>query len=434
MKILLVDQEGLGLDLAIRCAAYGHEIKWLRVCKGASNTDPTYGDGFGFSFVDDLKTGLRWIGKDGFVWMSGNAKYLNEIGRWREFGIKIFGPTAASALWETDREVGMKVLEQAGIDLLPYKTFDTMKAALTFAKKTDVCHVFKPMGDEEDKSLTFVANDPEQLVGWLERKIKGGKKMRGKCMLQEKIDVSCGDYGVSGWIGPDGFLPDKWQICVEHKKLMNGEVGPNTGEMGTVAQYVREDQLSTDMLMPLEKELVKIGHTGDFSVGVVVDTKGKAWPLEFTARAGWPIHYIQTASHIGDPAIWMMGLLNGEDKLKVSREVAIGVVLAQPKWPYGISKPEDVEGNPIAGVEDAGDDIHLAYVRKNGDVYETTYEYVAIATGLGNTVVEAREAVYDVVDKIDFPDKMYRTDIGLKMEESLPKLHDFGYAMPLEFE
>lgn len=443
MRVLLIDQDGMFLDLAIRCAAAGHDVRWFKFNKPGKHDRA--GEGFkGFQIVDDWRPHMAWA-KDGLIVASHNGRFLHELDRYREHGFKIFAPTVASAKLEISRETGMKALEAAGVDLPPYEVFDSLEAAEKFARKADCCYVFKPMGDEEDKSLTYVAADPADLVGWLRAKIQRGAKLKGRCMLQERIDMLC-ELGVSGWFGPEGFLPEKWQVCVEHKKLMDGEIGPNTGEMGTVCQYVETDKLADEMLVPMQAALMATGHRGDFAVGVGVDTKGKAWPFEFTARCGWPCFYIQTASHKGDPAQWMRDLLDGEDTLKVSRDVAIGVVMGQPRWPYNCSTPEMVEGNPIRGLEEVYDDVHCASVMigrgakwesgkiVEGPIYQTTGEYVLVATGLGKTIAQARKRVYRVVDTVKFPDAMYRTDIGEKIEGALPALHKAGYALELAYD
>ena len=338
----------------------------------------------------------------------------------------------------------MTAMERAGIQVPAYQVFNSLQDAERFSRKSDKCFVFKTMGDEEDKSLSFVSCDPAEMVGWIRRQIERGVKLKGPCMLQEKIDMLA-ELGVSGWFGPDGFLPEKWQICFEHKKLMPGEIGPNTGEQGTVSQYTSRDKLADEMLVPFTDLLKKVGHTCDFAIGVGVDRKGKAWPFEFTARLGWPAFYIQVASHKGDPAQWMRDLLDGKDTLEVSHDVAIGVVLSQPRYPYNDSPPEMVEGNPISGVDEAWDDLHLASVMKgkgpvmkdgkvvDGETYQTTGEYVMVATGLGKTIEKARKAVYGAIDKVKFPNAMYRDDIGKKLEKPLPELHKAGYAAKMEY-
>lgn len=422
------------LDFVLRCVAADHEVRWYR--HGKRTRD---GEGFkGFKVVDDWRANMPWA-KDGLIICSGNFVHIAELDRFRDLGYKVFGPTLKSAELEIKRSVGMEAMKAAGIEVPPYHEFASLEDAETFARRSDQCWVFKPMGDESDKSLTFVSSDPAEMVGWLRQKIARGVKLKGKCMLQEKIDMLA-EVGVAAWCGPEGFIPDCWEESFEHKKLMNGEIGPATGEQGTFMQRVEQSKLADEVLKPLETALRIIGHTGDFSVNCGIDTKGRAYPFEFTARCGFPAWFIQTASVKGDPAQWMRDLLDGKNSLKMSYDGAIGVVMAQPMYPYNKSTPDMVEGNPISGCEDVIDNVHFASVmmgrgpKWEGDkvveraIYQTTGEYVLVATGLGKTVEKARKAVYGVVGEISFPNRMFRTDIGEKLEKPLPKLHGFGFC------
>ena len=440
MRVLIIDPEGLGLDFALRCAASEHEVRWCMCNKGSGKT----GQGFrGISMVDDWRTSMGWA-RDGLIIITGNAKFIRDLDRFRDLGFKIFAPTERSAALEINRSLGMAEMVKAGIEVPPYHEFKSLKEAEAFARKSDVAYAFKTLGSEEDKALSYVASDPADLVGWLQRQQKLGMTLKGPCMLQEKIDMLA-EVGVSGWFGPEGFLPEKWQICFEHKKLMAGENGPNTGEQGTVCQYVEADRMAEEMLKPMENYLLKAGHRGDFAIGCGVDKAGKAWPFEFTARLGWPAFYLQIASHRGDPAQWMRDLLDGEDTLRVSRDVSIGVVCAQPRYPYNDSDPKMVEGIPVSGCQDVWPDLHPAEMMMgrgptmkegkvvDGQVYETAGEYVLIMTAMGDTVEKSRNRVYRSIDQVSFPNMMFRNDIGLKLEKSLPKLHEFGYAQEMDF-
>ena len=430
------------LDTAMRMAAAGHEVRWFKWM--APRKPVRDGEGFkGFQIVPDWRPHMPWA-RDGLIVVTGNHVSLNELDRFRELGFKIFGPTAASARLEIERSAGMDLIKSVGHQLPPYQTFGSLEEAEAFARKSDKAWVHKPTGDEPDKSLTYVSRDQADMCGWLRRQIKAGKKLKGQCMLQEKVE-KMGEVGVSGWMGPEGFLPGKWNVCFEHKPLMNDNKGPATGEQGTVMQYTDQDKLAEELLMPLEPALRALGHTGDFAVGAMINKDGHACFLEFTARLGYPAWYIQCASHRGDPAKWMRDLLDGKDSLKVSTDVAIGVVMAQPRYPYNTSLPEHVEGNPIHGVEGVLKDAHLVAamigkgpIMEGGKVvdrpiYETTGEYVLVATGLGKTVQKARKKVYGVVDEIHFSDALYRTDIGAALEKELPKLHKAGYALDVVF-
>lgn len=438
MRCLIIDAEGMGLDMALRFADTGHDVRWFKYQE--PNKPPTKdGQGFkGFKIVTDWREHMPWA-KDGLIITTGNWRFLHELDRYRDLGYKIFSPTVASAALEIDRAKGMEAMKSVGIEIAPYHTFKSLQEAQAFARKSDQCWVFKTLGSEGDKSLSFVSCSPAEMVGWIQNKIDRGMVLKGPCMLQEKIDMLA-EVGVSGWFGPDGFLPDKWNSCWEHKKLMDGEVGPNTGEMGTVTQYMEKDKLAAEMLMPMTPILQALGHRGDFALGAGIDTKGRAWPFEWTSRLGWPAFFIQMASHKGDPVQWMRDLLDGKDSLRVSYDVAVGVVMAQPMFPYGKSPPELVEGNPIEGMDEAGDNIHPIGVMigrgpkmkggkvVDGPIYQTTGEYVAVATGLGKTVTKARGVAYKAVDTLKYANGMHRTDIGCKLEKALPTLHKFGYV------
>jgi phosphoribosylamine---glycine ligase len=442
MRILVIDTELTGLDFVLRCAEAGHDVRWYRVPDKGKPAKA--GVGFrGFKVVEDWRASMPWA-REGLILTTGNWRFVHELERWRDLGYKVFAPSAASARLEIDRSAGMDAMQAAGLELPPYQVFNSLEEAEAFARKSDRAYVFKPMGDEADKSLTFVASDPAELVGWLDRQIKAGKKLKGRCMLQEKIEDIVAEIGVSAWCGAEGFLPDKWQICFEHKKLLDKERGPATGEMGTVCQYVESDKLAADMLQPLEPVLRTLGHRGDFAIGAMVDKKGRAWPLEFTARCGWPAFYIQTASHRGDPAQWMRDALDGKDSLRVSYDVAIGVVCAIPNFPSDNSPADKVEGNPIGGWAEYREQLHPAFVMqakgpvwRDGKIvdepgWQTAGEYVLCATGLGKTVERARGKVYRAVEGIKIPDKIFRSDIGCKVIEALPELHRFGYATEMD--
>ena len=438
MRVLVIDVELMGLDFCARAAADGHEVRWFRVTKHPM------GRGFhGVKVIDDWRASMAWA-KDGLIVTTGNAKWLQELDRYRDLGFKIFAPTVASAKLEIDRSAGMDAMKAVGIDLPHYEQFPTLEAAEAFARKSDKAYVFKPLGSEDDKSLTYVSSSPADMVGWIQRQRERGMVLKSPCMLQEKIDM-VSELGVSGWFGPEGFLPNKWQMCFEHKKLCNDDKGPSTGEMGTVCKYSETDRLAEEMLLPMEPILRTLGHRGDFAIGCGIDSKGKAWPFEFTCRLGWPAFFIQVASHKGDVCQWMRDLLDGKDTLKVDYRPAIGVVMAQPPFPQWNGKPECVDGNPISGMEDVWDQVHPCMMQiakgpymdggkvKDGPIHQTAGEQICVVTGLGATVEKARKSVYEAVSEIGFSDALYRTDIGLKLEDELPKLHKLGWAEGIEF-
>lgn len=440
MNVLIVDCENMQLDFALRCAAAGHSVRLFPDPAGKSK----YGEGFKeFEIVADYKPYMEWA-KDGLILLSGNYKYTTELDRYKELGFKIFAPSKRAADLELDRKKGMDAMKAAGIDLLPYHNFNSLDEAERFARKADQTYVFKALdGAVDDKALTYVSRDPADMCGWLKRQIKCGTKI-SKCMLQDKIEVDF-EIGINGWFGPEGFLPDKYQISFEHKPFMPGDIGPQTGEMISLSQYVEHDQLVDEMLTPMVPILKALEHRGDFCIGCIIDKTGKAWPLEITSRLGYPAFFGQVASHKGDPAKWMRDLLDGKDSLKVSEDPCFSVVLAQPPFPYKYYDPDLTEGNPITIDDDAIlDDLHFCGVMKGkgptlekgkvveGEKYLTTGPYVMVVTGSGSTLERARKKVYRTIEQVHFPCMLYRNDGGEKVAKALPSMHSWGYALEMD--
>lgn len=441
MNVLLIDADRCGLDLALRCIDAGHTVRYFV----DSPTPVRDGDGFpGLARVNDWRASMRWA-RDGLVVPTTNVKFLRELDQWREHGAPVFGPTYESARLEIDRAAGMRVFEDAGLPVLPYQTFKSLKEAEAFARKADSLYVFKTLGSNEDKALSFCPDSPEELVAQLVQWQRRGLKLKGPCMLQEKVEMVA-ELGVSGWIGPAGWLPGAWNENVEYKKLMSGGYGPNTGEMGSVLRYTGRSKLADEMLLPLTQYLLEAGHTGDFDVNCGIDEHGNAWPFEPTARLGWPAFYIQVASHQGDPAQWMRDLLDGHDSLSVDERVAIGLLVAQPGFPYKHIQQAEVDGHPVYYDERDLEHIHPIQIMRgdvplrrresivNGSGWLTTGEYVCCVTALSETVSGARDEVYDRVRRVHVPDMIVRDDVGENLQDCLDDLHGWGYALGIEYD
>lgn len=281
-RVLIIDSDLTGGDFAWKCAEWGHEVKLYQ----SPNKDrsPVW-DMFGFpgiERVNNWEKEMPWAMKgNGIVVNLFNDKVITaKLDKWQAFGAKVFGPTMKSAKLEHDRGAGMKFMQEHGIEVPKYHTFNTLEEVEKFAWKAERPYVFKTAGDLEDKSLTYCAHDPADLVSWLETKKRHGLKLKGPLMLQEKINMIA-EIGISAWMGKDGFLPH-YNLNFEFKKNLAGDFGKAVGEEGTVTRYYDENSLATEMLLPFEEELLKLGHRGDFDVGMGVDDKGRLWPFEFS--------------------------------------------------------------------------------------------------------------------------------------------------------
>jgi phosphoribosylamine--glycine ligase len=434
LKILIIDIEsGQGLDYALECQAFGHEVKlWINSFPGGERR--TVGDGM-VPRVSDYHPWLKWAD---LIFPTGNAALMKERDKLIEQGFPIFGSGTQGCKLELDRVFAMKLLERHGVELIPYHEFPNLVAAGKFLKDNGGMWVIKPAdGGNPDKSLTFVPSNEdyaeEEIQNTLEKWVALGKGGMAVVLQEFKPGI---EVGVSCFFGPGGW--SKWKnTCFEHKKLQSRNFGPNCGEAGTIVQYSEHSRIFDELLAPFTEYLHSAGYVGDVAVNCIMDKKtGALGFLELTCRAGWPHWNLVRETHKGDPAQWALDLVNGKDTLEVSTDVCCGLVMTIPNFPFTVARNRAAEGIVIFGVtEKNAEHIHFCEVRKNrkGQI-ETAGEYTCVISGKGKTVVEATKKAYDIAEYLVLPNKMCRDDVGEKLEHQLPFLHKFDIATDMEFE
>lgn len=428
-----MDSVGELLPLGIRAARAGHNVRLYL----SPENHPETGNGFkGIEKISNWLSSVKWAD---LVIPSGNHEFMPKLESLRKAGVNVFGPSVASANLEVKRAEGMKFFEDHDIECPEWKQFPTLAAAEAHVRKTGERYVFKTLGSEDDKSLSYVSKTPADMIARLQRWQKLKVAGKGPFMLQKVVDGI--EFAVSRWMGSDGFIGEPNQNF-EFKKLLSGNCGPNCGESGTLLKYTDDCKLFDTVLGPLEDDLVKMGHLGDIDVNCIIDDKGKAWPLEFTTRLGWPAANILWACHKEDPITWMKDACAGKDTLLTSPLIACGIVLAQPDYPHSKFTKAEVANIPIYGVTKENQKFISPQSVKidtmpdmdgdtvvDRDIWCTTGDYLAVATGMGKTVKRACERAYATVKEIHVPNMMYRDDIGESLEKSIPELQRHGYAM-----
>jgi phosphoribosylamine--glycine ligase len=435
VNVLLLEMEdaGCGLPFALACIKAGHKLKYF--------LRPENNQGVGEGFKG-LERTSNWVAAASswadLVVMTGNDEYLPKLDAIRKRGVAVFTSSAKSARLEIDRAAGMAAFKRAGIDVPPFETFKTLGEAEAHVRAKPDRYVFKTLGSEEDKSLSYVGKSAADLIARLQRWARLGLNPKGPVMLQTFIEGL--EFGVSRWVGAQGFIGD-YNENFEFKKQLSGNCGPNCGEAGTVMKYVKSSKLGETVLAPLEEELVKLRHLGDVDVNCIIDDKGKAWPLEFTMRWGWPAANLMWATHKGDPAEWMVNACEGEDTLEVDYSIAAGVVLQLEHK----EDPAELVDIPVTVETPARKFVHPQSVKMaklpamKGDtvtekrIWATCGDYVAVVTGTGKSVAQACERAYKAVAQVHVPDLGWRDDIGEKLEKELPKLHAHGYATEFKY-
>jgi len=433
MFILVIDPSGLTLDWCLRCLAAGHTVKLYTKGSRAAH--------IGHGLVDKVTNWKKYMDVADLIFSADNLEFMDEIDAYIKKGYPVFGPGKRAAKLELDRMYGQDVIKAFGGPVIPSHEFKNYDAAINFIKQNPKRYVCKPCGEEEDKTLSYVAKDEADLIGFLTKRKESGKGGSPYFILQEfkaGTEVACtGIFGPAGWM-------DFWCEGFEFKKQMNGDLGVNTGEMGTVTRYTKDSKIADILMKPLEKELHKIGYVGMLDMNCIIDEKdGTPWPMEWTARPGYPMwNIMQPSIKNEDPAEWMLDCIKGKNTLEVEYQTTVGVVMANADFPFNKREEEDYLDFPVLT-----DDIDYKYLHPcemklsktmkmiDGQLHEnipelgTAGSYIIVLTGVGKTITEAKDMAYEHVKKVKLGnDPQYRTDIGERCEKGLAKLRKHGYC------
>ena len=439
MNLLLVDPGGFALDFAMRAQNADHKVKWF-----VKDTEKTKYIGQGLvPKTDNWQAHITWAD---IVFLADNATHVVAADAHRLKGAPVFGPTVATAGLELDRSAGIKLLQDHGIEVLPFKEFATYDPAIAHVKREMRRLVSKPSGDEPNKALSYVAKSPADLVYMLER-WKRSSKLKGSFILQDFV-AGC-EMAVGGFMGPGGFN-EGWCENWEFKKFMVGDLGVATGEQGTVLRFVKKSKLADQVLKPLEGWLEEQGHTGYIDVNCIIDEDGTPWPLELTCRPGWPTFNIQQAlNQSDDPLQWIAETLDGKDPKNFRLdEVAVGVCMSIPDYPYSHMTRKEVVGIPLYGLKPSiAANVHPCEMMLGTAPHEvagkivrlptfvSAGDYILVTTGLGSTVKAAKHQAMRVMKNLEMPNSpMYRIDIGDRLKKQLPTCQRFGYATGLQWD
>ena len=219
----------------------------------------------------------------------------------------------------------------------------------------------------------------------------------------------------------DGATIVPFGSAQDHKRVGEGDTGPNTGGMGAyspapVLTEALEAQAMRDIIEPTVRTMREEGmrYAGVLYAGLMLTEAGPKL-IEYNARFGDPECQVLMMRHEGDLAAMMMACARGElaklGEPAFSPSTALTVVLAAEGYPYSPKA-----GGTIALGEAEADGVRVfhAGTKREGDRLVASGGRVLNVTALGDSVTEAKAAAYRAVDAIDFADGFCRRDIGQK--------------------
>src|SRR5712692_10962044 len=407
MKFLCVTDESLSADLAWQLKKEGHDVKMH--CHG--NGEKDVGLGF-FEKIEEWEPFKDWAD----VIVFDDVGFGSKADQLRNEGKFVFGGSPYTDKLELDREFGQSELNSVGVDVLPSWNFTSFDEAISFVKANPDRYVLKPSGKaQNEKELLFIGQegDGKDVLSILEHyKVNWSKKIK-EFQIQkfaEGVEIAVGAF----FNGKDFVMP----ICVnfEHKRLFPNELGPSTGEMGTLIYYTRSSPVFDRTLSRMKNKLAASRYTGYIDINCIANAKG-TWPLEFTSRLGYPTISIQMEGVTSEWAPFLFDIAHGNDaQLKTKKGYQVGVVIAIPPWPFEDEKAfkKYSEGATILFRRQTFDGIHIGEVKlEEGDWrIAGNSGYALVITGSGATVADAIEKAYQNVKNVMIPNMFYRSDIG----------------------
>ncbi|HLC95752.1 MAG TPA: phosphoribosylglycinamide synthetase C domain-containing protein [Candidatus Nanoarchaeia archaeon] len=425
-KFLFISWDGLIGDIAWQIAKEGHAVKYY--IKSAEEKDVA--DGF-VPKVDSWEPEVDWADVIVFDDVLGQGKIAAEL---RKKGKKVIGGTPYTDKLEDDRAFGQEELKKVGISIIPYSDFTSFDEAIEFVEKNPGRYVIKPSGQAQNlKGLLFVGEDEvgKDVLQVLHDYQKAWAKKIPQFQLQKKIsgvEVAVGAF----FNGKEFVYPIN--VNFEHKKLFPGNLGPSTGEMGTTMYWSGSNKIFSNTLKKFEAKLAEEGYVGYIDLNCIVNSNG-IYPLEFTARFGYPTISIQQEGMINGIGTFFYELANGiATSLKVKSGFQIGIRIVVPPFPFTDKETFKVKSkDSVIYFTKPTDGVHIEDVKLVNDewVVTGTAGVVLIVCGTGSTMKQAQAHAYNRIKNIIIPHMYYRTDIGDRWYEDSDKLHSWGYLREL---
>jgi phosphoribosylamine--glycine ligase len=421
---LFISSSALHIDCARKVKQEGHDVRyWI-----ASESEKNTGDGF-VPKVDAWEPNVDWADVIVFDDVEGHGTLAEKLRKQKNK--MVIGGTPYTDRLEDDRSFGQDELKKAGVNILNYKEFRDFDDAITYVKENPRKYVIKPSGEAQNiKRLLFVGveDDGSDVVRILEAYKRVWSDTIKVFQLQNRVMGV--EVAVGAFFNGRKFL-EPININFEHKKLFPGDIGPATGEMGTSMFWSKPNRLFNLTLKKMETKLASEGYVGYIDLNCIVNGQG-IYPLEFTARFGYPTIQIQSDALAVPLSDFFFNLANGDDMdIKIKKGFQVGVRLVVPPYPFGDKKTFDTYSKDAAIVfkKPNYEGVHIEDVKLvNNEWLVTGSAGVAlVVSGLGPTMREAQKQAYNRIQNILMPNMYYRKDIGDRWFEDSDKLHTWGY-------
>ncbi|MFY7966769.1 MAG: phosphoribosylamine--glycine ligase [Polynucleobacter sp.] len=336
----------------------------------------------------------------------------------RNHGLRIFGPTQLAAQLESSKDFSKAFMKRHGIPTADYQTFSNASEAHNYIDQKGAPIVIKADGLAAGKGVVVAMSLPEAHMA-VDMMLSDNKL--GNAGARVVIEEFLIGEEASFIVLVDGKNVVPLATSQDHKRLHDGDQGPNTGGMGAYspAPVVTPEihaRAMREVIMPtvLGMKADGIPYTGFLYAGLMISPDGRIKTLEFNCRMGDPETQPIMARLESDLVNALDKAIDGkldEVELKWDRRIALGVVLAAHQYPDTPRSGDRISGIPAPTndqiVFHAGTKIHDGNLLTSGG-------RVLCVVGLADTVKAAQQKAYSAVQQIHFDGMQYRKDIGFR--------------------
>lgn len=421
MKVLVIGSGGREHALAFK-AAQSTSVDTIYVAPGnagsaleekVSNVDIAVDDFDGLvQFAQENQIDLTIVGPE--IPLVGGIVDL-----FQEKELKIFGPSRGAAQLEGSKAFTKDFLARHNIPTAAYATFTNVDEALSYLHQQSIPIVIKADGLAAGKGVV-VAQKLEEAEDAIKDMLAGNRfgDAGSRVVIEEFLDGEEASFIVM----TDGEVILPFATSQDHKRVGNGDTGPNTGGMGAyspapVVTPEIHERVMREVIEPTVSGMAKEGNSymGFLYAGLMVMADGTPKVIEYNCRFGDPETQPIMMRMQSDLVELCSAAVNGklaEQTIKFDSRAAVGVVMAAGGYPGGYLSGKVIRGLPKLPNNKVK--VFHAGTTQQSDVIVTSGGRVLCVTALGDSVTEAQQHAYQVVRDISWDDAYYRDDIAYR--------------------
>lgn len=337
----------------------------------------------------------------------------------RDNGLSIFGPTQAAAQLEGSKSFTKDFLAKYDIPTADYAVFTDCDEAVGYVKENGAPIVIKADGLAAGKGV-IVAMTEQEAIDAIEDMLSDNKfgDAGSRVVIEEFLEGEEASFIVM----VDGKTALPFATSQDHKRVGEGDTGPNTGGMGAyspapVVTAEIHQRIMDQVINPTIKGMENEGHpyTGFLYAGLMITKEGIPKVIEFNCRFGDPeTQPIMMRLQSDLVTLCKDSIETGLDGKEIlfTQQAAVGVVLAAGGYPGSYEKGKAISG--LDTISDSEGKVFHAGTKISGELVHTNGGRVLCATALGSTVKEAQNSAYDLVNRINWDGMFFRGDIAYR--------------------